>query len=1196
MRSILERLRKYLVSRRVSLILGSVTLLLSLVYQNCAPSNWSSQSSQSSSSHIYPSPYAQQRVIFSADSFQTASASSGTNGQPAIPAQTPITILLDNSCLAQKCGLSQNASGVACQASAGHTHPKLANQLQYYVYQLPTSMSQGQIQAMVSLTDADRGCIVGVSETKSYKLHSAFNDTFYAPQQKPYMDTTNFEAGEAFFASSQLQQVKVGVIDTGIEDSPDLPTIAGRTDMRFDSTKNYPGCSAYLNVQDYFGHGTFIAGIIAGIQNNLMGMAGIAPNVALYAYMIGRCTDSEASNAEIGNAIIQAVSVDQVDVINLSYGGPGSPDVSMEAAIAIAMNANVMIVTAAGNLSSDNGVAGFYPADYSQNYVGVIAVAAANPTGTALAPFSNYSSSYVNIVAPGQGILSIASSLCQFCGVAMVDPGNGSKYAIGDGTSFATPMVVSAYALTIGYLRSQGIDASNLAYLTQLVTVLGANQEAAFKPWIMNGAYLDFSILSTTLSNLGNTSPQSISVGSVTVDNSGSEPVLNTSISWNLSSVHPGARLGVFDGTCVALAGGVFYASCEIQDFNLPGLKGSQAISLNRDQLVAMEPPNSDPTFSLDVIFAIYYPVPVIGANGKPTGTYRNALGIDAQNPNGSLNLRNINYTTAQSQLIGNITNIRMDMEYMYIQGWSCFINSNAAMLVGLQDASGNPIASNYIYNYPWMVPHSDPIDNYNMFNSSSNVTKPPYMGAYFASGISVIYNTPQVQHIAGVEADPHDVLKCNTFTAAQGFEIIVPFWMISQSSLAGNWFQVVAQNNGGQSLTLTDANGNNRFQFPFVNYQQEVTNSFQVVRDSQNYTVSGNLCSTSPSPIEVEISSTELDYTIAAFGANLYQPAAPGAIQDPGDYPAISYGWASDPTANTPPYNSNTPTVFTFEQVSPSNTAPNWSKSILTQDPTQWVSYEDVPSPAGQRAPANAEVSEAVGQIAATFNAPTVQASWVQTLNNLGLQQIETGLPLKFYASQKQFFAQGPGFQTNSNAFNLDRSAISMVPNFPSEYWDYYDVGLPFSNEVTQYSFNPKNPIGQYLTQTYTVNFLLREMKKYESPLPQSAVVFAHGALQNQGSSGCGTGYQHALSPLVIQNYINFQPSMNYWAFGFYAGTNVPNGYTNPPNPQVIMQRLPLELRFFQDGKLILHMESTGGTSSPNMVEVRYPFQNGTY
>jgi serine protease len=158
----------------------------------------------------------------------------------------------------------------------------------------------------------------------------------------------------------------VAVIDTGVAyrtggrfmQAPDLGQTAFVEGYDFVDNDAFP--------DDEHGHGTHVAGTIAQSTNNGLGVAGVAPGVAI---MPLRVLDANGSGgwAAIASAIRWAADHD-ADVINMSLGG-GMRSRTVERAINYAHEHGVVIVAAAGNSS---GSTVEYPARHDH----VIAVGA----------------------------------------------------------------------------------------------------------------------------------------------------------------------------------------------------------------------------------------------------------------------------------------------------------------------------------------------------------------------------------------------------------------------------------------------------------------------------------------------------------------------------------------------------------------------------------------------------------------------------------------------------------------------------------------------------------------------------------------------------------------------------------------------------------------------------------------------------
>ncbi len=240
--------------------------------------------------------------------------------------------------------------------------------------------------------------------------------------------------------------VIVAVIDSGMDYThPDLAAnmVAGwdfTTCAQFyqDGSCATPKARDSDPMDDY-GHGTHVAGTIAAVGNNSIGVVGVSMNSKIMPIKVLNA-NGYGSWADIAEGIIYA-SEHGAKISNNSYGGCCATSYyTIDAAIATArQNGTLLFVAAAGNEGSDNEKSPHYPC--SSLEPNVICVSATDQND-ALAFFSNYGATRVDLAAPGMDILSTVPRVsCIYC-----DP---SGYLNMQGTSMAAPHVAGAAALAI---------------------------------------------------------------------------------------------------------------------------------------------------------------------------------------------------------------------------------------------------------------------------------------------------------------------------------------------------------------------------------------------------------------------------------------------------------------------------------------------------------------------------------------------------------------------------------------------------------------------------------------------------------------------------------------------------------------------------------------------------------------------------
>jgi len=260
--------------------------------------------------------------------------------------------------------------------------------------------------------------------------------------------------------------VGVAIIDSGITNKQDLhgSFLLNQTNQsRIVHSENILNGGG--STDDTYGHGTHVAGILAGNgnQSNLV-YVGVAPNANLINLVALDNTGASTDSVVIA-AIQRAIQLSNqynIQVINLSLGRPIFESYTQDPlcqAVEAAWQAGIVVVVAAGNDGRDNTekTDGYGTITAPGNDPYVITVGAMNTENTLstsddrIASYSSKGPTLLDhivkpdLVAPGNLIVSVLGDGT----LPVLYPQNvtDQNYFILSGTSMATPMVSGAAAL-----------------------------------------------------------------------------------------------------------------------------------------------------------------------------------------------------------------------------------------------------------------------------------------------------------------------------------------------------------------------------------------------------------------------------------------------------------------------------------------------------------------------------------------------------------------------------------------------------------------------------------------------------------------------------------------------------------------------------------------------------------------------------
>lgn len=364
------------------------------------------------------------------------------------------------------------------------------------LYHASRKLSRSEADAFMKQLRADPSVEYVQPDYIKHAMDVTPNDPKFAELQWDFTNVAGGMNAQQAWDAGNGEGVVVAVIDTGyvdhedldanivpgydfvsyygqVEDGQQYPDVAGDGDGR-DPDAHDPGDWIDSGMAGWCGlpasnsswHGTHVAGTVAAVTNNHLGIAGVAYGAKVQPVrVLGHCG---GTTSDIADAIIWASGghVDGVpdndnpaEVINLSLGGSGScaNDPVTQEAIDGAISRGTTVVVAAGNEARD--AANSSPASCK----GVITVGAVGHDGE-ISWFSNYGAT-VTLAAPGGDAQSSSDgnnhwiwSLGNAGAHEPVASPDGDALIGMIGTSQATPHVAATAALMQAAAVSAGLD------------------------------------------------------------------------------------------------------------------------------------------------------------------------------------------------------------------------------------------------------------------------------------------------------------------------------------------------------------------------------------------------------------------------------------------------------------------------------------------------------------------------------------------------------------------------------------------------------------------------------------------------------------------------------------------------------------------------------------------------------------------
>jgi hypothetical protein len=427
-----------------------------------------------------------------------SSAFQKSGGGDVVASGSALTAIYNNACLGQQRDV-KGAKLWNLVSPDGSVEPSPELVRQAYTIKLQKDYETSTLNELVN----NDPCVVGVSWEQNYTTQAVFNDVDNYQQGhmasiKAMEAYDSLYAGDLTQASTYTTPVRVAVVDSGVDwQHPDLQANfwVHSQGWGIDATTINSNLVNYnpFDVSS-IGHGTHLAGLIGAVSNNSIGVVGTLPfNAKIMAIKIAKLdanNELQITSTYVYNGIQFAI-LNGANVINLSLQMTGSSfDAVTSSSVSDALASGITVVGAMGNGSPgelvDGTTVSYTPAILAPSQ-GMIAVGSYDSATGQKSSFSNYSTVYAEISAPGaeNGVSD---------GIYSTLPTSKGSYGRLAGTSQSTAIVSGAAALAVSMIkRAYGMTPSpaEVERLLEESAVKNPNLSSYFK----DGNQLDLAAL-----------------------------------------------------------------------------------------------------------------------------------------------------------------------------------------------------------------------------------------------------------------------------------------------------------------------------------------------------------------------------------------------------------------------------------------------------------------------------------------------------------------------------------------------------------------------------------------------------------------------------------------------------------------------------------------------------------------------------